>query len=345
MSDQAETLVSTTAASAVESYSIRVASRLTGIPADTLRMWERRYGFPSPQRRATGVRSYVHDDIERLLLISRALRLGYRPGEVVGKSRGELEQQLASAGSRSGSTPRSPSVNVCIEAVERFDPAALAGELRRAIAVMGEKQFLIEVAQPLVQRVRELWIEGQMGIRHERLVLSALSAQVRQLLSTYEAAARTPSFLVTTLPGEPVDIGPELAALFIAVSGALPRVLGDMPPDQVVEAARSLGSDVICVSVSEGSNLGAAASQLRWIIGALPAHTEVWVTGIGSDRLDVRGTRIQVIQSWGDFERHIQRLRQNGSTNGASHGASNGVSHGASNGASNGAGVAAAHGA
>jgi hypothetical protein len=61
--------------------------------------------------------------------------------------------------------------------------------------------------------------------------------------------------------------------------------------------------------VSEGSNIGAAASQLRWIIGALPEPMELWVSGFGAERLDVRDPRIHVIQSWAIFEQNIQRLR------------------------------------
>lgn len=66
-------------------YSIRVTSRLTAIELDTLRMWERRYGFPRPQRASGGSRVYSESDVESLKLIRRALENGYRPGEVVGK--------------------------------------------------------------------------------------------------------------------------------------------------------------------------------------------------------------------------------------------------------------------
>ena len=44
---------------APQGYSIRVASRLTGVSSDTLRMWERRYGFPKPERNESQVRVYT----------------------------------------------------------------------------------------------------------------------------------------------------------------------------------------------------------------------------------------------------------------------------------------------
>ena len=75
--------------------SIRVVSRLTAIEPDTLRMWERRYGFPKPARQESGNRAYTASDVEVLLLIRRALTQGYRPGEVVHRSADELERLLA----------------------------------------------------------------------------------------------------------------------------------------------------------------------------------------------------------------------------------------------------------
>ena len=79
---------------AAQGYSIRVASRLTGVSSDTLRMWERRYGFPKPERNESQVRVYSEADIERLVLISRALKAGYRSGEVIHRGSEELRGLL-----------------------------------------------------------------------------------------------------------------------------------------------------------------------------------------------------------------------------------------------------------
>ena len=61
---------------ALAGASIRVVSNRTGIAADTLRMWERRYGFPHPARRPGGSRVYSEDDVARLHLIARAVNAG-----------------------------------------------------------------------------------------------------------------------------------------------------------------------------------------------------------------------------------------------------------------------------
>src|SRR5512138_2452646 len=73
-------MISTTPA-----YNLKVVLKETGIAADTLRAWERRYGLPMPQRSAGGHRLYSQRDIETIkwlmkrqaegLSISRAVDL------------------------------------------------------------------------------------------------------------------------------------------------------------------------------------------------------------------------------------------------------------------------------
>ena len=46
--------------------SIAAVERDTGLSKDTLRVWERRYGFPMPERDTLGERSYPFGQVERL---------------------------------------------------------------------------------------------------------------------------------------------------------------------------------------------------------------------------------------------------------------------------------------
>ena len=46
--------------------SIATVERETGLSKDTLRVWERRYGFPTPQRTGGGHRQYDLEEIEAL---------------------------------------------------------------------------------------------------------------------------------------------------------------------------------------------------------------------------------------------------------------------------------------
>lgn len=73
---------------------ILVVSKRTGLPMATLRAWERRYGFPLPQRRpGTNRRLYSQLDIERLVAVKRAMESGYRVGDLLGKSLEALDRK------------------------------------------------------------------------------------------------------------------------------------------------------------------------------------------------------------------------------------------------------------
>ena len=72
------------------SFSIAAVERDTGLSKDVLRMWERRYGFPIPERDANGERLYPEAQVERLRLIKRLMDQGYRPGKLMATSVDEL---------------------------------------------------------------------------------------------------------------------------------------------------------------------------------------------------------------------------------------------------------------
>jgi MerR family transcriptional regulator, light-induced transcriptional regulator len=62
---------------------LNAVSRRTGIPASTLRTWERRYGFVSPTRSASGYRLYGKEEIALVLEIKQLLDQGVRIGEAM----------------------------------------------------------------------------------------------------------------------------------------------------------------------------------------------------------------------------------------------------------------------
>ena len=55
---------------------IKDVAERTGIAPGTIRMWEQRYGFPSPDRTASGYRRYTDDDVEALRRVASYRRLG-----------------------------------------------------------------------------------------------------------------------------------------------------------------------------------------------------------------------------------------------------------------------------
>jgi DNA-binding transcriptional MerR regulator len=66
----------------VVTYRSGAAARLIGVPVETLRVWERRYGVADPQRSAQGRRMYSAEEVRRLVLIKQLVDLGNPIGAV-----------------------------------------------------------------------------------------------------------------------------------------------------------------------------------------------------------------------------------------------------------------------
>src|SRR5690606_27179274 len=86
--------------------SIGALSAATGIPVDTIRTWERRYGFPEAERKPSGHRVYPLAIAPRLRRITQALARGHRAAEVVPAPEAALEVLLATL--PPAATPRRP---------------------------------------------------------------------------------------------------------------------------------------------------------------------------------------------------------------------------------------------
>lgn len=87
-------------------YRIGAVSRLTGVPADTLRVWERRYEVATPVRTASGTRLYAPEDVARLTMIKRLVERGDAISRVASLSLDELRERLRGQGLAGGEDAR-----------------------------------------------------------------------------------------------------------------------------------------------------------------------------------------------------------------------------------------------
>jgi DNA-binding transcriptional MerR regulator/methylmalonyl-CoA mutase cobalamin-binding subunit len=272
---------------------------------DTLRAWERRYGFPKPERRpGSNRRLYSAADVERLVLVARALEAGYRVGDVIGKTQAELDA-LANPRRASATPERSRAFDVTrlVDLLAREDVKELEAELRHAAATLGAKRFVTELAHPFTVAVGSAWAAGRLAVRHEHLATECLTTQIRQLLSSYQDLDVRPLVLLATLPGEQHTLALQMVALYLAVSGAKPRLLGaETPALQLVDAARALDADVVGITITPSANRRLARDGIAVLERKLPEHVEVWVGGSGEAGLSFRSGRVRVVPTWSDLD-------------------------------------------
>ena len=167
----------TAATTSPSPLSIGALSRATGIPAPTLRTWERRYGFPEPERKPSGHRVYPAALVGRLRKVARLLGRGHRPADVVRLGSADLDALLVlpgPAGAGAATAPilvrspgsADPAREEMLQAVVAFDRQALTGLLRESWIRLGPLPFLDGPAADLMREVGRAWHSGRFGVRH-----------------------------------------------------------------------------------------------------------------------------------------------------------------------------------
>lgn len=292
--------------------SIGALSRATGIPAETLRTWEARYGYPVPRRKPSGHRVYPVSSISRLKRIALALAQGHRAGEVVGASDAALGALLDSAPAQPHAARREPSedqterVAGILQTVQSLDGEGLTGQLVAAWSRHGPLGFLVRCLGPATNAIGEAWAAGLLHVRHEHFFAERASDLLRAFRLPFEDRARGPLVVCATLAGEAHGLGLHMAALVVAVAGARLCFLGtDVPVPEVTALARDLGARAVAVSVSGAHRDAAMAGQVTALRRVLPRRTLVVVGGDGAPS---PRPGVEVIADLSVFDGWVRRL-------------------------------------
>jgi methanogenic corrinoid protein MtbC1 len=265
---------------------IGAVARATGLSADTIRVWQKRYGFPVPHRRPSGHRVYSLADVRRLRRISEALARGHRPGQVVVLSEARLDALLTGTASMrsappQGATPLRPLMRL----VRAHDGQALTSALLSDAAALGPIEFLQLRIVPLIELVGDGWERGELGIAHEHSFSERVEDVLRVVRLPYERDAAGPRITLATLSGETHGLGLQMCAVVAAVSGLAPHLLGtDLPVSEIAAASRARKSAALGISISISTGGPSSRDQLAELRRAVPAATPILVGGLGARR-------------------------------------------------------------
>jgi DNA-binding transcriptional MerR regulator len=295
------------------SYPISAVAKLTGIPLDTLRAWERRYQAVIPKRVARG-RLYSEQQIEKLLLLRRAVEQGHAIGQVAGLGVRQLREildtsaSLASNGSAAKAVVAEEMLAPVLQALDRFDYAATDREINRLAAAIGSpRNFVHDAALPLMRTVGERWHEGKCSIAQEHLLTNLLTALLAALVRTYSPLNPAARVLLAT-PRNERHAFPTLAAAMLVAAGGMGAIyLGtDLPAADIVLAARKSEADVVLLSLSSVPN-SEVLDDLDYIARKTPRAAALWLGGSPALHLDqsTAGSRWLVMKDFSALEHQL----------------------------------------
>ncbi len=247
---------------------IRTIAELTGVPATTLRAWERRYGLLKPQRAPSGHRLYSQDDVARVRLARQLLSAGH--------SISGAAQLIRSGEASAADTPAQAHhwpelLDRLLNAVAAFDEQRLAAVYREALAGYPVDLVVHHLLLPALRQAGERWQRRECGIAEEHFLSQFLRLQISARLAHATPQHGGRRLLLACLPQEHHDLGLLLFALSLQQRGYRLLYLGaNLPLDQIPPLWKRARLDGVILSGSDDSLPDCQSLELPALCRALP---------------------------------------------------------------------------
>ncbi len=246
--------------STTPAFNLKVVLNETGLAADTLRAWERRYGLPAPTRTAGGHRLYSQRDIEIIkwlmkrqaegLSISRAVDLW---NEQIGSGVDPLAESAQIAASSMIPVPyKSPDTTLdtlraaWIEACLQFSESMAEQALNQAFSLFPVEAVCIEVLQRGMSEIGERWYENRASVQQEHFASGLAMRRLDALLSASPAPTRNLTVLVGCPPNEWHTFTPLLLALLLRRRGLNVIYLGaNVPAERFAATVKNIQVHIV----------------------------------------------------------------------------------------------------
>ena len=289
------------------SLSIGAVSNATNIPAATLRTWERRYGFPAPERTDAGHRRYCCEILERLRLIKRAVDGDFRPSDVVplpvDQLRALLEPSEPSTRQATDDQETPAWLEKWRQMVIDLDGLGLESAMETAWNQMGGLRFLERRLVPMLEDIGREWTAGVLGIAHEHYVSERIEDFLAGRWRPLSDRNQGPVVMCATLPGEDHLIGLHIAAVLLALHGWQVVFLGARTPtDDLARAAADEQVDAVAISFSQCYVPENADRSLHALRATLPDDIALVIGGRGAPALS-GVTTFSDLESFADWAR------------------------------------------
>lgn len=266
---------------------MKAVSRLTGLSADRLRVWESRHGVVRPARTANGRRKYSEQDVSRLRLLAELLKLGHSIGGLCELSSRELMALQAKSGHAASSELEAADISELLSAVGEFRLDALRASLAKAKHLLSPQDFAFRLVPQLMAAVGERVESGSFTIAQEHAVSDLLRHQLRQIYDDLQPLNGRKKFTVVfgAPEGHQHDFGVLLVAIRCRFHGLETHFLGpNLPSAALVNAAKELKARALVLGVSaippEELKMEINA-YLKEVDKALPRKISVWLGGSG----------------------------------------------------------------
>ena len=172
-------------------YTIKQASRVTGVSEASLRAWERRYGVVVPHRSESGYRLYDEQDLAAVSTMRRLVSDGWSPAEAAdavrsGTAPAVLDEVIGPEPSDGLHQPHAVSLPAAVlSSAAQLDTAGIEESLDGGFALGSFEHVVDSWLFSALEALGEGWARGEIDVAGEH---AASHAVHRRLSAAFDAA-------------------------------------------------------------------------------------------------------------------------------------------------------------
>lgn len=245
-------------------YTINEVEARTGVPATTLRQWERRYGLPMPERSDAGYRLYGDDDLGDI----RAMKAHVDDGVPASRAAAMVKEgALPVAGPRTVAALRAD----LVDALVALDDDRADRVLSEAHALHSVEGVVLELLGPAMIDLGNLWHDGKIATTTEHFASSYVNGRLRALLALAGGQRVGPVVIVACAPLDQHELGALTLAVLLRRRGYQVYFVGaNTPVEDLAAMARELLPFAVMVSASSIDAIHQLVAKRRHLEGIAP---------------------------------------------------------------------------
>lgn len=278
-----------------DEHPIQVVARRTGLTADVIRVWERRYSVVNPKRATNRRRLYSDEDVEKLNLLRRAISVGRRIGDVATLSIQELQDLVNTDESAAARIPvakieQRPSTGSvmeyfddCLDAINRLDSQDIYRSLSDASKSLGIIFLLEDLLRPLVSHIQDECRRGALRDTHYAIAIYSIRGFLSSLVMNEPYVESEYKLICASPAGQVSDIAALRLAAASKSNGWQAIFLGMYGSvDEIIYTQRISNAQLIAIGITRPADDPLLPNQLRRLRNQLDNSIEIAITGSGA---------------------------------------------------------------
>ncbi len=271
-------------------YNLNLILQETGLKADTIRAWERRYKLPLPARSEGGHRLYSDYDLSTLKWLVARQKEGMRISQavnywmdLVNSGNDPLQQDKPPARQVDSLVQMDDDIDTLEDLQEKWIEYCLGYDephaeqiLSLAFAQFPLETVLTAVILPSIDKVGQLWYQGEATVQQEHFISEITIRKVETLITAAPNPVHAQRIMIACAPGEQHTITLLILTLLLKHRGWDVVYLGaNVPNERLSEVILEIKPALAVLTASRLSTTAALLNTLN-ILGRETNPGSIW---------------------------------------------------------------------